>query len=385
MTDLPMNGELAGMTDRLRSFARDLLATPASRRSWILEGFSLSLPDPDELIRGINAQDPNGPPPECAAVGPRTDATLADIRRLMSDTSWPWPGWLAGGSLTALASDPGIGKTLLAMALARVLWSGRPWPDGQANPLPAETRTLWVPGDHHYPQLLELTRQYDLPDDSVVLNASQQAPTSGHDLDDPATLEALAQRIAAWAPGLVIIDTVQMTTGRNLGKPEEACQYFGPLMGIATETKTPFLLLTHLSKEAQALGRRIVGASRVVWKLTHPDPEGQPDRRKLWVDKSYALKPPALGMTIATEACSFDFEPPRAAASGKPGRAPVKLEACKKWLTERLTPNPAPVKDIRSEAEGRGYTVSLLYASFDALELDEYVVDRRKWWKIPSA
>ena len=55
---------------------------------------------------------------------------------------------------------------------------------------------------------------------------------------------------------------------------------------LARPHRTSFLLLTHLSKDAQqALGRRIVGTSRVVWKLTQPDPEGQLDRRKLWADR----------------------------------------------------------------------------------------------------
>ena len=101
-----------------------------------------------------------------------------------------------------------------------------------------------------------------------------------------------------------------MTTGKNLCKPEDARDYFGPLMDMAHGTGVPFLMLTHLSRDGQALGRRINGACRLVWKMTHPDPEGQPDRRRVWVDKTYTEKPPPLGMTIAAAGCSFDFNPP---------------------------------------------------------------------------
>jgi hypothetical protein len=384
MAGVPLGSEVARVSTRLRRFVQRLAEAPAERRPWLLEAHALSHADPEEWLTTIAGMDAFGPPPEDDAGSSPADATLADVRRLINDASWPWPGWMAGGALTALAADPGIGKTLLAMTLARTLWNGQPWPDGQANPMPAGTRTIWVPGDHHYPQLLDLTCQYGLPDESVVLNANKDAPTGGHDLDDPPALESLQRRIEAWKPGLVIIDTVGMTTARNLGKPEEAREYFGPLMTIATKTTTAFLLLTHLSKEAQALGRRIVGASRVVWKLTHPDPDGQPDRRKLWVDKSYALKPPAMGMTISDDGCTFDFEPPREPAKDQGGRQPVKLEECKKWLTERLTPNPAPVKDIRADAEEAGFTANRLYTAFNTLGLDEFIVDRRKWWKIPA-
>jgi hypothetical protein len=384
MANQPIDGQVEAMSEGLRPLARGLAEVRHEQRPAVLGGFTLSADAPADLSRAIFDADPLAAPPEVEAARPRRRATLADVRRLVADASWPWRGWLAGGVLNSLAADPGIGKTLLAMTLARTLWTGQPWPDGQPSTFPRGTRTLWVPGDHHYNQMLELAAQYGLPDEAILLNAEADAPTGGLDLDDAAVLESLEDQIGSEAPGLVIVDTVGMTTARNLGKPEDAREYFGPLMAIANRTKTSFLLLTHLSKVAQALGRRIVGASRIVWKLTHPDPEGQPDRRKFWVDKSYNQKPPALGMTIAADGCTFDFEPPSEPEAGKRGPSAVKLEACKMWLAERLTPNPAPVKDIRTEAEDAGFSSTRLYLAFDALGLDEYILDKRKWWKIPS-
>ena len=356
MADQPTNDDLAGVTPELRPLAEGLVLAPARKRAAMLEGFSLGASAPGDLARAIFDADPLGPAPSREADRPARRATLADVRRLVADASWPWRGWLAGGVLNSLAADPGIGKTLLAMTLARILWTARPWPDGQANPFPEGTRTLWVPGDHHYNQMLDLASDYGLPDEAILLNADAAAPIGGQDLDDAAVLAALGEQVRAEAPGLVIVDTVGMTTSRNLGKPEDAREYFAPLMSIAGRTRTAFLLLTHLSKEAQALGRRIVGASRVVWKLTHPDPDGHPDRRKLWVDKSYIQKPPAMGMTITDDGCTFDFAPPSGPETSKGGRSPVKLEACKQWLTERLTPIPAPVKQVREEAESTAST-----------------------------
>jgi predicted ATP-dependent serine protease len=230
--------------------------------------------------------------------------------------------------MTALASDAGIGKTLLALTLARTMWAGGRWPDGQENPLPAGTRTLWVPGDQHYHQLMDVARAYGLPDEAILLNRPADEPIGDLDLDDPAAVAALAGRIEADAPGLVIVDTVGQVTARNLGRPEEARQFFQPLMTVAARTGTGFLMLTHLSREGDPLGRRIIAACRVVWKLSQPDKEGQPDRRKLWVDKSQTLKPPPLGMTIAAEGCSFDFEPPQEPAKDKGGRPATRLGPC---------------------------------------------------------
>lgn len=393
-----VDDELAGASELIRPMLGRLAAEPdENRRQDILEGFSLALPGRDEFLRTVALIARDEPPPiDVAGVGietgpgtgagpgadrPARVATLADVRRMVADRPWPWPGWLAV-ALNSLAADPGTGKTVLAMSLAATLWHRRPWPDGQANELPTGTRTLWVPGDNHYAQLIELAERFGLPDDAVLLNSSENSPTDGLDLDDLDELASLGARIRAEAPGLVIIDTVGMVTSRNLCRPEDSRDFFGPLMRIANETTTPMLLLTHLSRDSQALGRRIVGASRVVWKLTHPDPDGQPDRRKLAVDKSYALKPPALGMTIGESGCAFDFQPPTERDTARPGRAPVRLEECKRWLDERLAAGPLPVKDVRTDSEKAGFAPRLLYGARDALDAEEFLLEGRKWWRL---
>ena len=103
---------------------------------------------------------------------------------MMADTTWPWQGWLAGGVLNSLAADPGIGKTIVAMNLARVLWNGDALARRLGQPFPAGTRTLWVPADQHYQQLDRPGRGYGMPGESLLFNAPADEPTGGRDLDD---------------------------------------------------------------------------------------------------------------------------------------------------------------------------------------------------------
>jgi AAA domain len=251
-----------------------------------------------------------------------TYATLADIAQAMASQEWVWRGWIAKGVLNAAASEPGVGKTRFGLDLARRLHSGLPFPDGQANEWPQGTRTLWIQGDRNFAEMLQAARDFGLPDEAVTLNAPPEEPTSGLDLDDPAVLIELVGRIKAVNPALVVIDTVGMTTGRNLCRPEEARLYFAPLMDLATKSGVAFLCLTHLSKDKDPLGRRIVEKARVVLKMTCPDPEGQPNRRRLWVDKSAIVKPPPLGVTMTDRGNDYDFSPPAEPEPTKPGRPP---------------------------------------------------------------
>ena len=143
-------------------------------------------------------------------------ATLADIARIASDQRWLWEGWLARGVLNVVAAEPGTGKTRFALDLARRLYLGLSWPDGQVIESPGRTITLWVQADRAFQEMLEASRAFGLPDEAVALGSSPDDPTGSLDLDNPDTLAALAERIKNAAPALVVIDTVGMTTGRNL-------------------------------------------------------------------------------------------------------------------------------------------------------------------------
>jgi hypothetical protein len=380
----PVNGEQDRMSEPWRPLAEQLAAMPLEGRKLHMDGVLAGRSDANAIISAMAQVDPLGPAPP-TVVPTRSYATLEDIAKIVAAQPWLWRGWIASGVLNAVASDPGVGKTRFALDLARRLWFGLLWPDTQPNELPAGTRTLWVQGDRNFAEMLQCARDFGLPDDAVVLGSSPDDPTGSLDLDDPATLADLETRIVDSAVALVVIDTVGMVTSRNLSRPEEARDFFAPIIELAGRTGVPFLGLTHLSMNKEALGRRIVEKARVVIKMTQPDPEGQRDRRRLWVDKTAITKPVPLGVTMGDKGNDFDFDPPKEPASTprKPGPPPARLEECKTWLTDRLA-TPARVKDLRTDSEAAGFSTDTLYKSHDALKIEEYTFERRKWWKLPA-
>lgn len=282
-------------------------------------------------------------------------ATLADIARIALNRLWLWPMWIACGVFNALAAEPGTGKTRFGLDLARRLYLGLPWPDGQPTGLPEGTRTLWVQADRAFPEMLEAARAFGLPEEAVALGSSPDDPTGSLNLDDPDSLAALAERIKNAGPGLVIIDTVAMTTARNLCRPEDARAFFAPLMDLAASTGVAILGLTHLSKEGDPLGRRIVEKARVVIKMTKPDPDGQPNRRKLWVDKTAAVNPPALGITMGDSGNEYDFNPPTEAEPTRGGRPPEKRDKARQFIIDVLTrQNDRKATEVCGEWEQAG-------------------------------
>ena len=379
-----MNGQLTSLADPWKRMAEHLDGLPKEGRQAAWMAMLAARPEAAELVKALEEIDPNGPAP--ATVAAALFATLADVAKIISAQSWLWKGWMALGVLNAVAADPGVGKTRFAMDLARRLWFGLPWPDGQPATQPAGTRTLWVQGDRNFAEMLQAARDFGLPDEAVALGSAPDEPFGSLDLDDPDTLAAIGDRIKAAAVPLAVIDTVGMTTSRNLSRPDEAREFFAPILELCQRTGVALLGQTHLSANKEALGRRIVEKARVVIKMTQPDPEGQPDRRRLWVDKTAVVKPPALGITMGTAGNDYDFDPPKEPdpMPKKRGPSPEKLEECKTWLAAQLTPNPARVSVVRKAAEQAGLVTGTLYAARDALGVAEYELEGRKWWKLPA-
>jgi hypothetical protein len=386
LANQPLNGEVAALPEPWKAIGEHLATLGVKARPGAWKAMLAARPDRDELIKILSAADPMGPDPPAATAAPF--ATLADVAKIVSGQPWLWKSWLALGVLNAVAADPGVGKTRFAMDLARRLWFGSSWPDGQPNTLPAGTKTLWVQGDRNFAEMLQLARDFGLPDEAVALGSSPDEPFGSLELDDPATLAAIGERIQAAAVPLAVIDTVGMTTSRNLSRPDEAREFFAPIIEMCQQTGVALLGLTHLSANKEALGRRIVEKARVVIKMTQPDPEGQRDRRRVWVDKTAIVKPPPLGITMGDAGNDYDSNPPSepAPVSRHPGPPPARLEECKVWLVAQLTPHPVRVTDLRRESDAKGFAVKTFYAARDALGVEEgdFGGDKRKWWRLPS-
>lgn len=337
LAGVAINGELELVSTRFGSIAKHLVSVPLEHRLRDWGVFLMGCQDRDAIIASVADADPGEPPPLEDDIDAARYATLADVARIISGQPWLWRGWIASGVLNALASEPGTGKTRFGLDIARRLWFGLPWPDGQPNELPKGTRTLWVQGDRNFAEMLQAAREFGLPDEAVVLGSSPEEPFGGLDLDDPVSLAELSGRIKASKASLVIIDTIGMVTNRNLCRPEEARAFSAPIIDIANETGAAFLGQTHLSLGKEALGRRIVEKARVVLKMTQPDPEGQPNRRRLWVDKSAIVKPLPLGITMGSDGNDYDGNPPSEPPPDKKGRPSVERDKAVAFITDALS------------------------------------------------
>lgn len=342
----------------------------------------------DPTIRGVKpstrsprvAVDPDAEPDPLDE-----DATAMDLIRLNSTIRWLWENWIPTGVLTILAAEPGCGKTRLCADLLRRINHGLPWPDGSPMTLDPDSCVLWVPADNQHPELGTFPSTFGFDPERLILNATKRNPYTGTMLDHPDDLEDFEARIVRRKPVMVFIDTSLNATDRSSHKPEDAKAFFKPLQEIATRTQTAIICVTHLNAGGKPLGRRITGQGRVVIQLEKPDPDNQPHRRKLYVTKSNAMFPVALGVTMAGDGNEYDDHPPVAPEpdAHPPQKAKVsRLEECVEWLREQLDVGNGRVSDIRTESDAKGFSSKTLYSARDRLRVYEFELEGRKWWQL---
>lgn len=314
-------------------------------------------------------------------------ATADDLVELQATITWTWPGWIQRGTLTCLASDPGIGKTRLCADITRRIWHGLEWPDGKAATMPLESRVLWVAADSQWAELGTLPQAFGFPGRAIVLNGRRSNPYGGTNLDSLEDLATLERNIRAVQPALVFIDTIGNATDRNQGRAEEAKALFKPLAEIATRTNTSIVLVTHLNRGGQVMGNRIIGAVRQVIMLDQPE-GAEEHRRRLRVSKTNSMKPAALGVSMGPAGNTYDIEPPLPPEDQpvtRQGRGrPSHLEDDRKWLEERLAFGSKRVSLLIQEGEACGLTMHRLYAVMRKGFCEEFIADGRKFWKLPA-
>jgi hypothetical protein len=232
----------------------------------------------------------------------------------------------------------------------------------------------------------------------VILNTSLGDLYGGTELQEEEQLKDLEDRINRQMPALVLIDTITNTSDAKSQDSSDAKRQYKPLQEIAKRTGAAIVCVTHTNVAGKTLGRRADEKTRVTIRLECPDPEGQPNRRKLSVALSRLSTYPApLGVTMGDGGNEYDGEPPMApleqAMSPKPNVPSPAVQRAIGYLMTRLTSGPVKLKLLRDEADRLDPPIDAkqLYKARDYLGIDEYdktspgMLKPNKWWRLPGS
>ncbi len=333
--------------------------------------------------------------------------------------TWLWPGWLAAGKLHVMAGAPGTGKTTLALSLAAAVTSGGRWPDGtRAEPGSA---IVWSgeddPRDTLVPRLAlmgaDLSRVFFVGD---VLEGGERRA-----FDPARDIEALRRKLAdVGNVRLLIVDPLVSAVSGDSYKIAEVRRGLQPLADLARAARCAVLGITHFTKGTAGRepverlnGSIAFGAlARIVLVAAKRREEGEDGRtvRVLCRAKSN-LGPDDGGFEYDLHQAELETHPgvfSTAVAWGSaiegtarellaeveadPDDVGGTLEEAKRFLADLLADGPLPVRTIKADADGAGFSWATVRRAQKALGIEAVKeggffgkTTKQQWvWRLPA-
>lgn len=345
-----------------------------------------------QVIKENNASQ-NDPPPRLPE--PTEDFVLAEkpVSRVVEPypLEWLWPGRIPLGSLTLLAGDDGVGKSLLALEIAARVTYGSPWPDapderqeeGNVLILSAYDPLLGTTMPRLERAQINLDRTYF----SDGLDSRLRPAANGlrRRFRLPDDLRRLRRTIEEHNPmRLVVIDPVWAFCGgtgaRGRGQEVTDPAVLAALVRMATECEVAIICVTGLRQATrgraafQAVADKgLAAAARAAWAVTR-HPEQQDKRVFLPMKMNLGPEMKGLNFTIVDGSVRWDEGPTKltpaaviAAERPRNDRSGGVQLGVEKWLKSILSPGSQPAREILEQARECGFSKMTLRRAMTAL------------------
>ncbi len=237
----------------------------------------LTRPRPDTDAAARVVQDRGSSPEQLGqAITPVPGAILSTVTG--GQQKWLWEGRVPIGAVTVIEGDPDLGKSLLTLALAAYVTTGRPMP---FETTPREPRGVVLAN----------------AEDSLVDTLVPRAQAAGADLDRIRALstaecvgvlqrlDRLEAAVRSVDAGLVILDPLMALLGNetNARVDQSVREVLSTLAEIADRSRAAILLVRHLTKtstpNAKYRGSGSIGitggARSVLVASEHPSRPGE--------------------------------------------------------------------------------------------------------------
>ncbi len=324
----------------------------------------------DATLAELNAEF--GPPP--GSTESRAAITCLDAIR-PEPLRWLWPGRFPLGKLSILSGDPGLGKSLVTLALAAAVSRGAPWPCREGNaPLGAVVLISAEDdaADTIRPRLeaagADLKRIH-------VLEGVDQPTESGGILrrswhfGELAALDSLLTDKPDCR--LVIVDPISAyLAGTDSHKNADVRALLAPLVNLAAEHGMALLAVSHLNKSAGPAMYRTTGslafvaAARAAYAVAR-DKENPARRLVLPLKCNLSTDSTGLAYRISlgdNGAPVIQWEPEPVTVSADEALAVMREDEGERgerqeaadWLTDFLANGPKSAKEIQAAAREYG-------------------------------
>ncbi len=312
----------------------------------------------DKFLKSINVDDPLP-----------GELNLDDLGDVLSGITWLWDKWLPNGCLSLLVGDKGVGKSYLALALAKCVIEGRAWPD--QTPFTGKPGKVgWCECECGHSALIVRRQLLGIPGTGIVFPGRAEDNVN---LDSPDDRARVMMLLTDPDVRLLIIDTLSGSgRDRNENASGEMMGPMGWLAELAQKSNKVVLATHHTRKKSEDRRYQITrlddcrgsGAitqwPRSVIAVDALDPKNEKHCRVGSIKHNFSDEPDAYGYEIIEGVPVFDLNPPEPM-----GRKSKKADA-KSWLVNYLE-NNGPTQPVMIEAAAKkaGFSRPTIYRAKD--------------------
>jgi len=215
--------------------------------------------------------------------------TWAELKHYYSEISWIIPEWLPSGYVTMLAADPGVGKSLMALSVCKMVLEGGRFFNGSAITKPEAIpmkRILWVEAEAGEPFHMARAANLGINPLQIIeprISAIEPTTPSLNSKDDRDLISSILHH-----PD-VVMGVLDSLSAASAGVDENSSQsaiHVKWLSELARDCNKPILVIHHMNKStlrtrgsspptlADIRGSSaILQHARVIWTLDNPNQE----------------------------------------------------------------------------------------------------------------
>ena len=306
------------------------------------------------------------------AISPEGSSSVPLSEIEPQELRWLWNHRIPLGKLTAIAGQPGIGKTFISQDMAARVTTGTPFPDTPDVPNPAGSVVMISSeddlADTVVPRLIKLGA------DLTKIRTLAAPVLYRWTLDNLVPLERAIDD--AGDCRLVIIDPPAAHLGRaDENKNAEVRAILTPMTEMAARRGVAVVLVTHVGKsKAEGAATRVLGSvawintPRAAW-LVKKDDANKSRRLMLPIKGNLAPNMTGIAYQINPETSRVEWESQlietdadeacRAETEAKRGPKPLATTKFAEWLFEQMKGSPpVPVMALVNRARAAGFMKS---------------------------
>ena len=309
----------------------------------------------------------------------------AEQAAIIPEISWLWPDWLPTGLLSMIVGAPDIGKSALALVVARAVISGGNLPDGTM--LEGGGRVVWFDTENAEAINHERAKLWGIPLDKILVPSINNDPLSDVNLLTSRGWDSFEAAVRSDDVRLALVDSLG---GAYLKENDPHVKLLVQRLGaLARDAQVAVCIVhhprkLHLGEYDQLTLDRVRGHSgivqfaRVIWGLEKPDP-ATPDIVRCKVIKSnLGKKPLPFGFKISESGVRWTGAPEEPKEETQRDRAMDLLETT-------LKHGPVLATEVYEEAEGAGLGKNTIRRAQKAMHITSKKngSDGRWYWSLP--